>query len=179
METEKRSPAASIQALALMTSLMVLAIGPSGVSGQEANGVRPLLAVSLNELRAMLPSDARVLDDATSIESFLDELDGSPPDWVTVYGRGHHDSGYDERLFALNRERDRLRKSKLALQRPVTFVWSGELSQYDAQFEWFRVAVGPKYYQTRWGMVRFKPEEVPPNLVAVPTGRRIDYRMAP
>ena len=33
-----------------------------------------------------------------------------------VYGHGHHDSGLDERLFTLNRERDAKRAGKEALR---------------------------------------------------------------
>ena len=98
---------------------------------------------------------------------FLDELDGRPPDWADVYGGGHHDPSHDDRLFALNRERDARRQGNAVLSWIITFAWPGELSSYDADAGGFRVAVGPKLIPTRWGIVRFKPEEVPGNLVAV------------
>ena len=103
-----------------------------------------------------------------AIEQFLDELDGAPPDWATVYGHGHHDSDHDDRLFALNRERDAKREAKPALQWRVTFLWPGELSSYDPKTGGFRVAIGPKFTPTRWGVVRFKQEDLPANLTAVP-----------
>ena len=95
-------------------------------------------------------------------------MDGSPPNWDLVYGHGHHDSGLDERLFSLNRERDAKRAGKEALQWKVVFLWSGELSRYDPTARGFSLAIGPVFTPTRWGVVRFKPEEVPSNLVVIP-----------
>ena len=67
-----------------------------------------------------------------------------PPDWPKVYGQGHHDPDHDERLFALNRERDARREGKAPLQWLITFVWLGELSQFDDQSGGFPIALGPK-----------------------------------
>ncbi|MDQ6735909.1 MAG: hypothetical protein M3Z35_17645, partial [Nitrospirota bacterium] len=39
---------------------------------------------------------------------------------------------------------------------------------YDSERGGFHVAIGPKLIPTRWGLVRFKPESLPSNLVAVP-----------
>lgn len=136
------------------------------VKGEEVK-VRGSLHVSHESLRAMLPQDTHLLLDPASIEQFLDELDGSPPDWTTVYGHGHQDPGHDDRLFALNRERDAKREGKLALSWLITFVWLGDLSTYNPDAGGFPVALGPKLTSTRWGIVRFKPEEVPGNLVVV------------
>jgi hypothetical protein len=83
-----------------------------------------------------------------------------------VYGRGHHDPAHDERLFTLNRERDAKRTGNPALRQLITFVWFGELSRYDAEAGGFRVAVGPKLTPTRWGVVRFKYEDLQGELVA-------------
>ena len=90
-----------------------------------------------------------------------------PPDWPKVYGQGHHDPGHDERLFALNRERDARREGNSSLQRLIAFVWLGELSQFDDQLGGFHVALGPKFNQTGWGDVRFKHEDLPATLVAL------------
>ncbi|HSL04013.1 MAG TPA: hypothetical protein VK901_10795, partial [Nitrospiraceae bacterium] len=94
--------------------------------------------------------------------------DGSPPNWDVVYGHGHHDAGLDERLFTLNRERDAKRVGKKALQWTVAFLWSAELSRYDPTTGGFGLAIGPIFTPTRWGVIRFKPEEVPSNLVVIP-----------
>ncbi len=98
------------------------------------------------------------------IEKFLEELDGEPPDWAVLYGHGHQDPGHDDRLFALNRERDARRAGHHALGKALAFLWTGELSRYDAASDGFPVALGPKFVKTAWGMVRFKPEDAPGNL---------------
>ena len=150
-----------------LTSLALL-MGPAGAFGQDVQGIRPLLNVGPGEIQNVLPPSMRLLNETTSLEQFLDALDGAPPDWVTVYGHGHHDPGHDDRLFNLNRERDAKREGKPALQWRVTFLWPGELSNYDPKTGGFRVAVGPKFNPTRWGVVRFKSENLPANLMAVP-----------
>jgi len=157
--------------LAVLAVVGLVIAGPSAfavLAGQDRIGVRPLLTPELGQLQSVLPSDTHLLVEAGAIEQFMDQLDGTPPDWAVVYGHGHHDSGHDERLFNLNRERDRLREGKTALQWTVTFLWPGELSGYDPKSGGFSVAVGPKFTPTRWGIVRFKPEELPPNLMAIP-----------
>ena len=131
---------------------------------QDADGLRPLFTHAL--LTSILPEDVRLLDDADTIERFLESLDGKPPNWKTMYG--DHGESHDERLFALNRERDALREGHEGLTTRLTFIWSGELS-YDVEIGGFRVAIGPKLIPTHWGVVRFKPDNLPSNLVAVPS----------
>jgi hypothetical protein len=158
---------------------------------EDALGMRPLLTIARKDLPTILSSDCHILLDPRLIEEFLDALDGRPPNWDVVYGRGHHDSGLDERLFSLNRERDAKRAGKEALQWKVVFLWSGELSRYDPTARGFSLAIGPVFTPTRWGVVRFKPEEVPSNLVVIPdpstreilrrkleAGRKIDIDIA-
>lgn len=132
---------------------------------QDADGLRPLFTHAL--LTSILPEDVRFLDDADTIERFLESLDGKPPNWKTVYG--DHGQSHDESLFALNRERDALREGHEGLTTRLTFIWSGELSAYDSESGGYRVAIGPKLIPTRWGVVRFKPNNLPSNLVAVPS----------
>ena len=153
--------------LATLTS-MALAMGPASAFGQDVQCTRPLVNAGPAEIQSVLPGGTRLLNDAASIERFLDALDGAPPDWATVYGHGHHDPGHDDRLFNLNRERDAGREGKPALQWRVTFVWYGALSEFDPKAGGFRVAVGPKFNPTRWGVVRFKSENLPSNLTAIP-----------
>jgi hypothetical protein len=136
--------------------------------GQEVTTTLPLLLNSSTDLQVILPPGTQLLIETSAIERFLDELEGTPPEWATVYGHGHHDPGHDDRLFSLNRERDALREGNPLLQRLVAFVWPGELSRYDPVSRGFSVSVGPKFNPTRWGMVRFKPEDLPGNLLAVP-----------
>ena len=135
---------------------------------EDAIGTRPLLTIARKDLHTILPSDCHILIDPHSIEQFLDVLDGNPPDWGLVYGHGHHDPALDERMFTLNRDRDAKRQGKEALQWTVVFLWSADLSRYDPTTGGFSLAIGPIFTPTRWGVVRFKPEEVPSNLVVIP-----------
>lgn len=142
----------------------ILIATPISLEAQEAEGQRPLLA--REALRSILPEGTRLLDDAAVIERFLEALDGTPPNWKLIYGA--NGVGHDERLFKLNRERDRLREGRDGFTNRLTFLWAGELSTYDSERGGFHVAIGPKLIPTRWGLVRFKPDNLPPNLVAVP-----------
>ena len=145
-----------------------LLLGPAGAFGQDVQGVRPLLGTGPGDPETFLSPNTRLLDDAASLEQFLDALDGTPPDWAAVYGHGHHDPGHDDRLFNLNRVRDAKREGRPALQWRVAFVWFGELSAFDPKAGGFPVTIGPKFIPTRWGVVRFKAENQPGNLMAIP-----------
>lgn len=147
--------------------LIVFLSHPAPLYAEDPLGVRPLLSVPLNQMVTLLPPGTHALVSASAIEQFLGRIDGVPPDWKTVYGQGHHDPAGDDRLFTLNRGRDAKRRGNEALLQRVAFVWSGELSGYDTESGGFRVAIGPQFTPTTWGVVRFKPEEVPGNLVAV------------
>ena len=163
-------------------AVLSLTIGSVGEGwAEDALGTRPLLTVAPKNLRTILPPGCHILIDSHSIEQFLDALDGTPPDWGLVYGQAHHDPGHDERLFTLNRERDAKRAGNPALTQLITFIWFGELSRYDAEAGGFRVALGPKLTPTRWGVVRFKYENLPGNLVAKASARlrsELEQRLA-
>jgi hypothetical protein len=173
-------------------AVLFLTVGSVGEGrAEDPIGARPLLTIARKDLHSILPPDCHILIDPHSIELFLDALDGNPADWGLVYGHGHHDSGLDERLFTLNRERDAKRAGKKALQWTVVFLWSAELSRYDPTTGGFGLAIGPIFTPTRWGVIRFKPEEVPSNLVVIPdpttrdvlrrqldAGRKIDIEIA-
>ena len=150
-------------------AVLFLTVGSVGEGwAEDAIGTRPLLTIARKDLHTILPSDCHILIDTYSIEQFLDALDGNPPDWGLVYGHGHQDPDHDERLFTLNRDRDAKREGKEALQWTVVFLWSADLSRYDPTTGGFSLAIGPIFTPTRWGVVRFKPEEVPSNLVVIP-----------
>jgi hypothetical protein len=173
-------------------AVLFLSVGSAGAGwAEDALGTRPLLTITRKDLHTILPPECHILIDPHSIEQFLDALDGNPPNWDAVYGHGHHDPDYDERLFTLNRERDAKRAGKKALRWTVVFLWSAELSRYDPTTGGFNLAIGPILTPTRWGVIRFKPEEVPSNLVVVPdpstreilqrqinAGRKIDIAIA-
>jgi hypothetical protein len=148
-----------------VTAVLLLTVGSVGEGwAEDTIGTRPLLTIAHKDLHSILPRDCHILIDPHSIEQFLDALDGNPPDWGLVYS--HHDPAHDERLFTLNRERDAKRAGNPALTQFITFVWFGELSRYDAEAGGFRVALGPKLTPTRWGLVRFKYENLQGELVA-------------
>ena len=149
-----------------MTLVLLGCLAPLTILAEESYGTRPLRLSTAAALAARPPHTHLLLDQA-QIEQFLARLDGTPPDWATVYGQGHHDPAHDERLFALNRERDIRREGKEPLQWLITFAWFGELSRFDEQEGGFRVALGPKFNQTTWGEVRFKYEDLPATLVAL------------
>jgi len=151
------------------TYLIGFLILSAGSSAEEPDGTRPLLGVRFDHVGRALPSDTVLMHQPTTIEAFLDRVDRQPPDWTALWGRGEH--GHDERLFALNRERDASRErpeARRALLQRLTFFWSGELSEYDRRRAGFRVAIGPRFLPTRWGLVRFKAEGLPSDLMAVP-----------
>lgn len=150
-------------------TVLFLTAGSGGEGwAEDALGPGPLLTIPRKDLSAVLPPDCHILIDPHSIDQFLNALDGNPPDWGTVYGHGQHDSDLDERVFTLNRERDAKRAGKKGLQWTVVFLWSGELSRYEPTVGGFSVAIGPNFTATRWGMVRFKAEDMPGNLMVIP-----------
>ncbi|MDF0651107.1 MAG: hypothetical protein P0121_06520 [Nitrospira sp.] len=157
--------------LLCLSGLIILS---TAIQAEDGVGFRPLRTISPAKVASLLPPDTRVLFDRSSIEAFLVELEGAPPDWATVYGDGHHDPGHDERLFNLNRERDAAREGNPVLNRRVAFVWPGELSHFDPETKSYAVAVGPEFNSTGWGMVRFKPEEFPNNLRVRPNQKLAD-----
>lgn len=148
--------------------LLWLAAGlPFAFSGQGPEGVRPLHQVPRHQIQSLVPAGVLLLLEPPAIEAFLAALDERPPDWDALFGQGG--VGHDERLFALNRNRDRTREGRAALGQPVAFLWTGELSAYDPRHAGFRVAIGPEVIPTQWGLIRFKPAELPGALVAVPS----------
>jgi hypothetical protein len=155
------SPVARLLACVLLSGLLLV---PSPIRSEDATGLRQLRTIPLTKLDSFLPSGTHVLIERSTIEAFLVALEGAPPDWATIYGQGHHDSGHDERLFNLNRERDVAREGNPVLNWHMAFIWPGELSQFDPDTKSYTVAVGPAFNATGWGMVRFKPEEFPSNL---------------
>ncbi|MBH0178385.1 MAG: hypothetical protein HP491_11105 [Nitrospira sp.] len=154
--------------------LSVLLVSPATSQSDDVAERIPLRTISLERLDSILPPGTHPLIERKAIEAFLAVLDRTPPDWVAVYGHGHHDPGHDERVFNLNRERDAAREGNPALTRRVAFVWSGELSQFDQEAKGYPVSVGPEFNQTSWGIVRFKPEEAPGNLRVMPQGTLVD-----
>jgi hypothetical protein len=147
---------------------------PDGVSGQSpiARGIQPLIQLENQTLHQLIPRNIRPLLLPEEQEKFLQELEGEPPDWPTLQSPDHTEQS--ERLFKLNRERDEARViHKHILHQPIAFVWSGFLREYMPEYQGFSVALGPELTSTSWGIVRFKPMELPNYLVAVPSPERV------
>jgi hypothetical protein len=154
-------------AIALLCMLIAVFAADRATGADDMAGA-PILVVARDaELVAALPADSQLLISPKAIEDFLAALEHSVPDWPALYGAGHHDDGLDDRLFHLNRERDEKRNGNEGLSRRITFCWSGTLTPYDRARGGFPVAVGPEFTHTAWGVVRFKPEDLPPNLTAI------------
>ena len=145
---------------------------PFGVSGDDTLAGQLIPIAQTQDFQSFLPKGTRLLHDPVAIEKFLEALDGSPPNWVVLHGEDG--MRHDEMLFALNRERDRLRAGRAALAQRITFLWDGILSTYLPDKGGFLVAIGPDVISTQWGLVRFKPESLPPELVAVPPTDRTE-----
>lgn len=153
----------------MITSLLLATVtGRELAASDEVTGTRPLRHLAPSALASILPTDTHVLFEQPVVERFLEQLDGTPPDWATVYGGGHHDPGHDDRLFQLNRERDAARVGKAPLTWRLSFAWDGILTGFDPKTGGFSVGIGPRFIRTAWGLVRFKPEDLPGNLTAIP-----------
>ena len=139
---------------------------PCSASGEDTPASQLLPIAKTQDIQQLLPEGTHILHDPVAIEKFLEALDGAPPDWAKL--QSSHGDRHEERLFALNRERDLLRAGRPALSQQITFIWEGMLSNYVSDKGGFGVAIGPEVIPTRWGQVRFKPESFPTELLAVP-----------
>jgi len=137
-----------------------------GVFAKDTPASQLLPIAKTQDIQTFLPKGTHLLHDPVAIEKFFEALDGAPPDWAELHGS--HGDRHEERLFALNRERDLSRAGRPALSQRITFIWEGVLSNYVSDKGGFLVAIGPEVIATRWGQVRFKPESFPTELLAVP-----------
>ena len=131
-------------------------------------GIQPLLELDGQDIHSLIPKKVHPLILSQEIEQYLQKLEDTPPDWTKLR---HHDiTEQSERLFQINRARDAARLAKdLLRQQPVAFVWAGLLRQYVPKFNGFSLALGPELIQTSWGIIRFKPIDLPDYLVAIPS----------
>ncbi len=144
--------------------------GPSHVHSQSEinNGVQPLLELDGQSVQDFIPTSIKPLILSHDIEHLLRTLEHEPPDWTQLQ---HPDmTEQSERLFQFNRERDQARSDAYALtEQPIAFLWVGILRQYLPKYEGFSLALGPKLTKSSWGIIRFKPINLPDYLVAVPS----------
>ncbi|MEX0829064.1 MAG: hypothetical protein WD032_02370 [Nitrospirales bacterium] len=143
--------------------------GISTAYGQTGSsvGIQPLLDLGGESIHSRIPADIQPLILPQEIERFLKRLEGTPPDWIQLQGTDITEQS--ERLFQFNRQRDTARADKHGiLHRPVAFLWAGFLRQYLPDYKGFSIALGPNLTKTSWGIIRFKPVDLPDYLVAIP-----------
>ncbi len=142
---------------------------PSHVHSQSDTnyGIQPLLELEGQSIQTFIPSSIQPLIISEEIELFLQELEHEPPDWTQLQ---HPDmTEQSERLFQFNRTRDKARSKENALmEQSVAFLWTGMLRQYLPKYHGFSLALGPELTQSSWGIIRFKPINLPDYLVAIP-----------
>lgn len=128
-------------------------------------GIQPLNDLQGRSPHSLVPDPFRPLLTSQELEVYLGQLEGTPPPWKELSSPNM--TRQSERLFQFNRHRDKVRENQLQLlQQPIAFVWTGELRRYDDEYKGFRIALGPEIIHTSWGMVRFKPRDIPDYMIA-------------
>ena len=131
-------------------------------------GIQPLLELEDQSIQSFIPSSIQTLMMSEEIEHFLQQLEHSPPDWSQLQHPNIREQS--ERLFRFNRRRDKTRsKANALIEQSVAFLWTGILRQYLPKYHGFSLALGPELTQSSWGIIRFKPINLPDYLVAIPT----------
>jgi hypothetical protein len=159
----------------IVFALMVFfLLSPPLIRAEPPSGVQPLHQLNKTNAHTLIKdSSVRPLLTASEQEAFLFELEQEPPQWKQL-----HDPPGDEhgaRLFVLNRHRDEVREGHPLLNQSIAFVWSGLLHEYHDTHNGFKVVMGPRPTQTRWGIVRFKPTGLPNEMVAIPSPALVTY----
>ena len=128
-------------------------------------GITPLQDLHGKTPHSLIPAHIRPLLTPQELEQYLVQLEGTPPLWESL--SSHDMMEQSDRLFAFNRERDEVREDKLQLrQHPIAFVWSGELRHYNEEHHGYHISLGPEIIPTSWGLVRFKPQDIPDFMIA-------------
>lgn len=131
------------------------------------DGIQPLVELGQQLIHDFIPRSIQPLISSEEIEIFLRKLENEPPDWTQLH---HTDiTKQSERIFQFNRQRDRARSTKNALkEQPMAFLWAGILRQYLPEYQGFSIALGPELTNSSWGIIRFKPINLPDYLIAIP-----------
>ena len=135
-------------------------------------GVRPLVMTDKASLSSHVSSGVMFLNEPSIIAKFLENLEGTPPNWTYLYG-SNVDERYD-RLFDETEKRDEARAGHVLLNQRIAFVWYGNLTTYRPEQKGFGVAIGPMKIQTNWGIVRFKIANAPFEMIAVPPADQLN-----
>lgn len=148
--------------LLLSTDCMAGTGPPSGIQPLEQLSQAHVLITDASVRALLTPADQ---------ELFLNELDKQPPDWTRLHDRPGEELG--AKLFDFNRKRDAAREGHPLLSQRVAFWWLGLLGEYRETHRGFTVVMGPEFTETTWGLVRFKPLELPNAMIAVPSADRL------
>ncbi|GJL55176.1 MAG: hypothetical protein NPIRA02_23080 [Nitrospirales bacterium] len=138
----------------------------------EFTGIGRLLQVPEASIEQLITPPTRPLITASALDRYLTELEGTLPNWEALHDRPEDEHG--TRIFQFNRTRDGVRNGHPLLQQHIAFLWSGLLRQYDEHHQGFRIAVGPILTHTAWGIVRFKPVNIPPETIAIPSSKLLE-----
>ena len=135
-------------------------------------GIGELHVISQEQAGTLLSSKTRALISATEMESFLRELERAPPPWTELQDQPHEELG--ERLFAYNRRKDHSREGHALLSQKISFIWSGFLRKFISEHQGFTIAMGPEFTETAWGIVRFKTDGLPSEMIAIPPKKNLE-----
>ncbi len=152
-------------------AIVLIACGLFLASSAEAlsparPAVRPLIPADGFDPSKSVAAGARYIPDGAAVERFLAAMDGAPPDWEKL--AGPHGVGDEEALEKLNVQRDSFRKTRRLASQPIAFRWTGRLIAYDEDRGGFTIGIGPERFETTWGEVFIRPEDLPLYLIAVP-----------
>lgn len=151
----------------LFVLLPLFVSGPFLAFGNELpDGVKPLLLTDGKPLSTFVPEGTLFLNDPETLDRFLKNLEGSPPDWKFLFG-SNVDERYD-RLFEETEKRDAARIGNTTANQFLAFIWEGDLTSYRPEHKGFGVAIGPSQIPTTWGIIRFKIANQPSEMVAIP-----------
>jgi hypothetical protein len=155
-----------ILTLAIMVWIPFGPVPAAGANRSDAlpGGVQPLVVLNGQSPSTILPDGVRPLLTARELEVFLQELDQTPPPWESLQSTDVLEQS--ERLFQFNRQRDEKRITRgMAPTTPIAFLWSGLLRHYRPELQGYTLALGPEITSTSWGLVRFKPMNIPDFMV--------------
>lgn len=160
-------PSLLILVLVLLWSSF-LGLSPVHSQTETNNGIQSLLELNGQTIHGLIPASIKPLILSDEIEHYLRRLEKEPPDWTQLQ---HPDmTVQSERLFQFNRTRDKARSDTYALtEQPIAFLWAGILRQYLPDYQGFSLALGPELTHSSWGIIRFKPINLPDYLVAIPS----------
>ncbi len=153
-------------------SLLVSLAAPVAAFGSDI-GIRPLQELHGAPVHSLLSGSVRPLVTVQEMEDFLTELESTIPPWTSLASQDILEQS--ERLFAFNRHRDHIRELRhpARLHQTIAFLWSADLRGYHEEQQGYHLALGPDIVSTRWGLVRFKPWDIPGSMMVTHVPARL------